>query len=228
MGRCPIRRPASSAACSSPATSPRSRSGPRSPTGIDARKVYLAGSLLAAAGSAGFGLAASGFASAVLFQALLGVGIAAHLHAGAAPALGPHLRPAAEPLHRVLHVVLRHRHRALARHARASSRRASAGARRSSLRALGPLLAGALVWFLIERHRRRRRSRVFARALFPVAAWRKVLADRAARRLHLRLLRALPGAVRLAGLDGGVSRFFLDAAGRQAAFRGRRRRSPRW
>ena len=44
---------------------------------IDARYVYLAGSLLAAAASAGFGLAASGFLSAVLFQVVLGVGIAA-------------------------------------------------------------------------------------------------------------------------------------------------------
>src|SRR5438105_6320384 len=44
---------------------------------VDARKVYLAGSLFAAAGSAGFALIAAGFASAVLFQVLLGVGIAA-------------------------------------------------------------------------------------------------------------------------------------------------------
>src|SRR5205823_6524038 len=43
----------------------------------DARKVYLAGSLLAAAGSAGFGRMAEGFAGAVLCQGLLGAGIAA-------------------------------------------------------------------------------------------------------------------------------------------------------
>jgi len=42
----------------------------------DARKVYAAGSMLAAAASAGFGWLASGFGSALLFQALLGVGIA--------------------------------------------------------------------------------------------------------------------------------------------------------
>src|SRR5258705_160856 len=35
---------------------------------VDARKVYLAGSLLATAGGAGFGLFADGFASAVFFQ----------------------------------------------------------------------------------------------------------------------------------------------------------------
>lgn len=42
----------------------------------DGRKVYAAGSLLAAAGSAGFGWLAGGFAAALFFQALLGVGIA--------------------------------------------------------------------------------------------------------------------------------------------------------
>ena len=83
---------------------------------LDARKVYLAGGLLSAAGSAGFALAAGGFPGAVLFQSLLGIGVAGDLHARAAAALRSHLRPAAEPLYRLLHVVLRHRHRALARH----------------------------------------------------------------------------------------------------------------
>src|SRR3954467_7951514 len=44
---------------------------------VDPRKVYPPGSLLAAAGGAGFGLFADGFASAVFFQVFLGVGIAA-------------------------------------------------------------------------------------------------------------------------------------------------------
>ncbi|MGA7985257.1 MAG: MFS transporter, partial [Burkholderiales bacterium] len=44
---------------------------------VDGRRVYLTGGLLAAAGSAGFGLLAHGFASAVLFQVLLGSGVAA-------------------------------------------------------------------------------------------------------------------------------------------------------
>src|SRR3954466_7868886 len=42
----------------------------------DARKVYAAASLVAAAGSAGFAWLARGFASASFFQALLGAGIA--------------------------------------------------------------------------------------------------------------------------------------------------------
>src|SRR5437868_7486764 len=44
---------------------------------VDARRVYMAGSVLAALGSAGFGFLAGGFASAVLFQVVLGIGIAA-------------------------------------------------------------------------------------------------------------------------------------------------------
>src|SRR3970040_2856115 len=44
---------------------------------VDARKVYLVGGLLAAAGGAGFGLFAAGFYTAVLFHALLGAGVAA-------------------------------------------------------------------------------------------------------------------------------------------------------
>ncbi len=44
---------------------------------MDARYVYLAGSLLAAAASAGFGLVASGVFTASFFQVILGAGIAA-------------------------------------------------------------------------------------------------------------------------------------------------------
>ena len=42
----------------------------------DGRRVYLVGSVLAVAGGAGFGVFASGFASAMLFQVLLGAGVA--------------------------------------------------------------------------------------------------------------------------------------------------------
>ena len=43
----------------------------------DARRVYLAGGILSAAGSLGFGWLAQGLASAMLFQALIGAGLAA-------------------------------------------------------------------------------------------------------------------------------------------------------
>src|SRR5205823_1562466 len=42
----------------------------------DGRKVYAAGALCAAAGSAGFGWLARGFGTGIFFQALLGAGIA--------------------------------------------------------------------------------------------------------------------------------------------------------
>src|SRR4026208_1270839 len=44
---------------------------------VDARWIYLAGGVAAAAAAAGFALAAAGFWSAVLFQVVLGAGIAA-------------------------------------------------------------------------------------------------------------------------------------------------------
>src|SRR3954464_11844724 len=44
---------------------------------VDGRRIYIAGALLTAAASSAFGLLVQGFASAVLFQVLLGVGIAA-------------------------------------------------------------------------------------------------------------------------------------------------------
>src|SRR5437763_4193526 len=44
---------------------------------VDARKVYVVGSVLAMLGSAGFGFLADGLASAIAFQVLLGIGIAA-------------------------------------------------------------------------------------------------------------------------------------------------------
>jgi MFS family permease len=44
---------------------------------VDGRKVYVAGSALAVAGSAGFGLLAEGLVSAIVLQGLLGAGIAA-------------------------------------------------------------------------------------------------------------------------------------------------------
>src|SRR5919201_1243438 len=43
---------------------------------VDARRVYLAASVFTVAGSAGFGWLARGFFSALVFQALLGVGVA--------------------------------------------------------------------------------------------------------------------------------------------------------
>jgi MFS family permease len=44
---------------------------------LDGRRIYIVGAVLTALGSAGFGMLVQGFASAVFFQVLVGVGIAA-------------------------------------------------------------------------------------------------------------------------------------------------------
>jgi MFS family permease len=145
---------------------------------IDARRVYLAGGALAAAASAGFGLAASGFWSAVLFQVLLGVGIAATYMPGlrllSDRICGPHqsryiafytsffgigtalsfaIVGLVTPLHgwRAAFV----------------------------LSAVGPVLAGASVFLLLRPNPPKAVKAMSLGVLFPLGAWRKVLADRA-------------------------------------------------
>jgi MFS family permease len=143
---------------------------------LDARKVYLAGSLLAAAGSAGFGLAAAGFASAVFFQCLLGIGIAATYMPGLR-LLSDRISGPGQSRYIAFYTSFFGIGTALSL--------AMAGVIEPWLgwqaafaaSAAGPVLAGLLVWFLIDGIEPRTAS---SRALFPVAAWRKVLADRAA------------------------------------------------
>ena len=179
-------------------------------------------------GRAGFGLAADGLRERGAVPGAARRRRRGDLHAGTAPALGPHRRARAEPLHRLLHLVLRHRHRALARARRAS--RAAFGWRTAFVVSRGGPAAGGglLVWLLIEATSSAAEAGFSSSTLFPLAAWRKVLADRAAAGYTLRLLRALPGAVRLARLDGRVSRLLRDAARRRQVFPGRPPRSPRW
>ena len=146
---------------------------------VDARRVYLAGGLAAALAAAGFGLAADGFWSAVAFQLLLGAGISATYMPGlrllSDRISGPHqsryiafytsffgigtalsfaIAGFIEPLH---------------------------GWRSAFLAsAAGPLAAGLAVYALIAPRRPAAAKAFSLRVLFPVAAWRKVLADRAA------------------------------------------------
>ena len=143
---------------------------------LDARKVYVAGSLLSAAGSAGFGLGASGFVSAVCFQCLLGVGIAATYMPGLR-LLSDRISGPGQSRYIAFYTSFFGIGTALSL--------ASAGviAPRWGWQAAflasaaGPVVAGLLVWFLISGIEPRTRSSI---ALFPVAAWRKVLANRAA------------------------------------------------
>jgi MFS family permease len=143
---------------------------------LDARKVYVAGSLLTAAGSAGFGLAASGFASAVAFQCLIGVGIAATYMPGLR-LLSDRISGPGQSRYIAFYTSFFGIGTALSL--------ATAGAIAPYFgwqaafvaSAAGPVLAGLLVWFLISGNEPRTRSSI---TLFPVAAWRKVLAIRAA------------------------------------------------
>lgn len=144
---------------------------------VDARKVYAAGSVLAALGSAGFGFLAAGFTSAVLCQVLLGVGIAATYMPG--------LRLLSD------RVSGPHQSRYIAFYtsffgigiavslALAGFISAAYGWRVAFLlSSLGPVVAGALVLALAP-VAAPGRVRFTLQSLFPLGAWRRVLADRA-------------------------------------------------
>ena len=146
---------------------------------LDGRWIYLAGGVLAAAGSAGFGLAAAGFWSAVLFQVLLGAGIAATYMPGlrllSDRISGPH-----QSRYIAFYTSFFGIGTALS-FAIAGLVAPAYGWRSAFLiSALGPLLAGLAVFFFIAPRRRPAPAQGFALdVLFPLAAWRKVLRDRA-------------------------------------------------
>ena len=143
---------------------------------MDARKVYLAGSVLAIAGCGGFGLAASGFASAVFFQALLGVGIAATYMPGLR-LLSDRISGPAQSRSIAFYTSFFGIGTALSLATAGLISPAFGWQAAFVACALGPLIAGALVWFLIEGITP---ANPASRALFPIASWRKVLANRAA------------------------------------------------
>jgi MFS family permease len=147
---------------------------------VDARKVYFVGSLLAAAGSAGFGLFASGFASAVFFQALLGVGIAATYMPGLR-LLSDRVSGASQSRYIAFYTSFFGIGTALSL-AIAGFLAPAFGWRSAFLAsACGPLVAGALVVLLIEKTSFEKKDlKISLETLFPVSSWRKVLANRAA------------------------------------------------
>ncbi|HEV7477841.1 MAG TPA: MFS transporter [Burkholderiales bacterium] len=142
---------------------------------LDARKVYLAGGLLSAAGGAGFGLAADGFLSAVLFQCLLGIGIAATYMPGLR-LLSDRISGPGQSRYIAFYTSFFGIGTALSL-AMAGALAPAFGWRAAFVAsAVGPVMASLLVWFFIGGIEPKAPS---SRALFPVAAWRKVLADRA-------------------------------------------------
>ena len=146
----------------------------------DARHVYLAGGILSAAGSLGFGWFAQGLASAMLLQALVGAGLAATYMPG--------LRLLSDRIDGVA------QSRAIAFYTSffgigvalslvlTGAIAAAWGWRATfALLALGPLAAAALVMLGLARARRPSdTAQPFALSdLFPIQAWRRVLAARA-------------------------------------------------
>jgi len=146
---------------------------------VDARWVYLAGGLLAAAASAGFGLAASGFWSAVLFQVVLGAGIAATYMPGLR-LLSDRISGPNQSRYIAFYTSFFGIGTALS-FAIAGLAAPYYGWRAAFLvSALGPLLAALSVTLLIRGRRPAVARTLSLGVLFPLAAWRRVLADRAA------------------------------------------------
>lgn len=148
---------------------------------VDARKVYLAGAALTAAACAGFGILADGFVSAMLFQALLGAGIAATYMPGLR-LLSDRIAGAAQSRSIAFYTSFFGIGTALSL-AAAGIIAPLAGWRTAfAVCAAGPLIAGAMVWLFIERVDRPASAQAgfSLKTLFPVHAWRKVLANRAA------------------------------------------------
>ena len=148
---------------------------------VDGRRIYLGGSLLAVAGGAGFGAAAQGLASAALFQVLLGAGVAATYMPGLR-LLSDRVAGPSQSRYISFYTSFFGIGTALSL-ALAGLLAASHGWRTAFVvSALGPLLAGFTVYlFVAKAHQEQKPGPSFTLAtLFPVAAWRKVLADRAA------------------------------------------------
>ena len=148
---------------------------------VDGRKVYLAGSVLAVVGEAGFGFAAQGLASAALFQALLGAGVAASYMPGLR-LLSDRVSGPTQSRYISFYTSFFGVGTALSL-ALAGLLAATQGWRAAFVvSAAGPLLAGIVVFAFVSKTEAQESKYVkFSLAtLFPVAAWRKVLANRAA------------------------------------------------
>jgi len=145
---------------------------------IDARRIYFTGSVCTALASAGFGWLASGFASALALQILLGVGIAATYMPGLR-LLSDRIGGPKQSRYVAFYTSFFGIGTALSL-AMAGFITPSYGWRAAFIAsALGPLFAGALVLLYIDRRAPRGAAAFSLHALFPLAAWRRVLGDRA-------------------------------------------------
>ena len=147
----------------------------------DGRRVYLIGSALAVAGGAGFGLAATGLASAMLFQVLLGAGIAGTYMPGLR-LLTDQASGAAQSRYVAFYTSFFGIGTALSLALAGLVAPAMGWRAAFLLSAAGPALAGLLVLLGLSPVARKAAAQgAFSLAtLFPLGAWRRVLANRAA------------------------------------------------
>jgi MFS family permease len=143
----------------------------------DGRRVYLAGAALTATASAGFGLLVNGFASAVFFQVLLGVGIAATYMPGLR-LLSDRVSGPYQSRYIAFYTSFFGIGTALSL-AMAGFIAPAFGWRMAFIAgALGPVAAGVLV-FLLRPLPAHGGGPVSLHSLFPVGSWARVLRDRA-------------------------------------------------
>jgi MFS family permease len=147
----------------------------------DGRWIYLAGSLLTAAGSAGFGWLAEGLASAIFFQVVLGIGIAGTYMPGLR-LLSDRITGASQSRYIAFYTSFFGIGTALS-YAIPGFVAPAFGWQAAFLAvAVGPLMAGGLVFLFLGKDlsRKDKETKTFSfGVLFPVAAWRRVLAIRA-------------------------------------------------
>jgi len=146
----------------------------------DGRRVYFTGSALALIGCAGFGLAATGFASAMLFQVLLGAGVAGTYMPGLR-LLTDQASGTAQSRYVAFYTSFFGIGTALSLAFAGFVAQASGWRAAFVLSAAGPALSGLLVlWGVAPPARKAAAPVAFSLAtLFPVGAWRRVLANRA-------------------------------------------------
>ena len=182
---------------------------------IDGRRVYLTGALLATAGGIGFGLAADGLASGMLFHALLGAGVAGTYMPGLRLLSD---RTSGPSQSRYIAFYTSFFGIGTAISLALAGLLAPAWGWRSAfvLSAAGPLCAGLAVFFLIEKTKNdTKENPPFSfSTLFPVSSWRKVIANRAAAGYTLGYV---AHCIELFGSRGWMVAFLAYSAGLQVA-----------
>ena len=181
----------------------------------DGRRVYLTGAMLATAGGLGFGLAADGPASAMLFHTLLGAGVAGTYMPGLRLLSD---RTSGPSQSRYIAFYTSFFGIGTAISLALAGLLAPAWGWRSAflVSAAGPLCAGLAVFLLIKKTgtEAKAKSAFSFATLFPVSSWRKVIANRAAAGYTLGYV---AHCVELFGSRGWMVAFLAYCAGLQAA-----------